>query len=403
MLPTYKNVVRMARYWLPITRVARNVSTYRKKSMNTETTDINFNYSLVEEDNSHFLYHYFKFSEQIPSDFLISSFRYDYSTSIYDATQAIVSMIETAFRGRDIRTRINYFYCGPNFYIDVFENENLVLKLLTKEYPKKNQKNIFYKQTNEYLEMMVCGAADNVKMLFDTIKEGPKSASVKWCYTSGGRFTYKSMDIKPNKTFYDEAYPWIIDKYGSVNEFFNKYISASANVLIMLGPPGTGKSSLLRELITTNNLEVTITYDEFLMNSDEMYMDFIQSDSGILVMEDADVLIKSREQTNNKIMSKLLNISDGLIQSNKKIIFTANLDYADFNQTDHALVRPGRCFDVINFRELSYDEAHVVAKKFDISSIDMKKSDTISLAKITNPLYAEESNHVKGKQKVGFI
>ena len=64
-------------------------------------------------------------------------------------------------------------------------------------------------------------------------------------------------------------------------------------------------------------------------------------------------------------MNKLLNVSDGIIKiMNKKIVFTANLP--SIRNIDGALLRPGRCHKVIEFRELNFEEAVAAAKAGDL-------------------------------------
>ncbi|MEA2018008.1 MAG: hypothetical protein U9N59_06135, partial [Campylobacterota bacterium] len=49
-------------------------------------------------------------------------------------------------------------------------------------------------------------------------------------------------------------------------------------------------------------------------------------------------------------LNKFLSITDGLISKYKKIIITTNIESP--NQLQPALIRPGRCFDVLNFRNI---------------------------------------------------
>ena len=78
-------------------------------------------------------------------------------------------------------------------------------------------------------------------------------------------------------------------------------------------------------------------------------------DGRVLILEDADEMLSSRAD-GNKIMSRLLNLSDGLVSlPARKLIFSTNLP--SLSSVDEALLRPGRCYGVVNFRKLTKDEA----------------------------------------------
>jgi ATP-dependent 26S proteasome regulatory subunit len=95
------------------------------------------------------------------------------------------------------------------------------------------------------------------------------------------------------------------------------------------------------------------------LNSDRIFANFIDSDeTNILVLEDSDVLLSSRENGNN-MMHRFLNLGDGLISaSNKKIIFSTNLP--SIRDIDSALLRPGRCYDVCRFGLLNREQAELI-------------------------------------------
>jgi ATP-dependent 26S proteasome regulatory subunit len=134
-----------------------------------------------------------------------------------------------------------------------------------------------------------------------------------------------------------------------------------ASILLLMGPPGTGKSTFIKHYIRKFGERAMLTHDEALLSSDGFLVRFlVNNDRNLLIVEDADLMLKSRNFAGNKIMSKLLNISDGVISlvKEKKIILTTNL--SQLKDVDDAIVRPGRCFDIINFRKLDLKEAKEV-------------------------------------------
>ena len=81
-------------------------------------------------------------------------------------------------------------------------------------------------------------------------------------------------------------------------------------------------------MIVSRNLTVTLTYEEKLLQQDKLFIQHLseEGNSDVLILEDADILLESRETSGNHVMNKLLNVSDGIIKiMNKKIVFTANL------------------------------------------------------------------------------
>lgn len=226
-------------------------------------------------------------------------------------------------------------------------------------------------------------------------KEDETAARVSFSYLDS-KNEVREVDIKLGKrqNVYPEFYPFF-DK--PIDEYFNEYFKSDAAILIFIGEPGTGKTSLIRHLVHTHKLVVKTTSDENLMNMDEFYIDYINhKHENLLVIEDADLILLDRESAQNKLMSKLLNFSDGIGKLvDKKIIFTTNLDSTV--QIDPALIRPGRCFGVVNFRALTLAESLAACKASGLELPD-DNGTQYTLSELFNPEFNRSY-----KKSVGFI
>lgn len=182
--------------------------------------------------------------------------------------------------------------------------------------------------------------------------------TVIWTFAQANHRSSRNVQIKRAQTVYPEFYPWI----GDVEAYYERYLESESAVLILLGETGTAKTSFIRNMIWRHGMSTMFTYDEVLLEKDEMFADFMTGNTDLLIVEDADILLTDRENGGNKLMSKFLNIGDGLAagKHKKKIIFTANM--LEMARIDSALLRPGRCFDCRVFRKLTFEEACAAAR-----------------------------------------
>lgn len=220
------------------------------------------------------------------------------------------------------------------------------------------------------------------------------SARIKWSFIVGHQTMSLNTYLTSANPVYDEYYPYI---NGGIENYISNYISSKQSILILLGPPGTGKTSLIRYMLFKYKMKALAFYDKNMTRTDSTLASFItKRENDILILEDADLLLYSREEGNDT-MNQLLNTSDGLVNvMNKKIIITANI--TDKKDIDSALLRPGRCFDIIDFRPLTLDEAKKAAARGNIDISFNKKEYT--LAELFNN---REQEQIVKKQKVGFV
>jgi ATP-dependent 26S proteasome regulatory subunit len=77
----------------------------------------------------------------------------------------------------------------------------------------------------------------------------------------------------------------------------------------------------------------------------------------------------AKREDGNTMMHRFLNVSDGLISAqDKKMVFSTNLP--SVKDIDSALLRPGRCFDVVEFRPLTRKEALLITEELGLSLPD---------------------------------
>lgn len=150
-------------------------------------------------------------------------------------------------------------------------------------------------------------------------------------------------------------YPFLREMNMTLDELYTAYYQSASSILLLIGPPGTGKSTFIRGYLNHTKGNAIVSYDPKILEKDHIFSDFLAGDADTLVIEDADELLRKREDGNDA-MQRFLSIGDGLIQiRHKKLIFSTNL--GSLSRVDPALLRPGRCFSILHFRPLKLNEA----------------------------------------------
>jgi len=194
----------------------------------------------------------------------------------------------------------------------------------------------------------------------------------------------KFNDWKSNiDTNYNDDVP-----YNEMNEIIR---DNKAGLIMLYGKPGTGKTSLVKSLINDNRETNFIFVDTSVCESisDGLFLEFLQENkNAVIVFEDCEKLLSSRENGSNESIGTILNLTDGIIAESMKIKFICTFN-CDLSKVDEALLRKGRLSLKYEFKELSLQktraiypeakepmtlaDAHNAHKKNDFSEKKIKK------------------------------
>ena len=120
------------------------------------------------------------------------------------------------------------------------------------------------------------------------------------------------------------------------------------------GVPGTGKSTYIRYLI--HHLKKKVIFmsptQAAGLESPQFSLFLIENTNAVIVIEDAEELIVSRDGKRISSISTLLNLSDGLLAESLGIQVIATFN-TNLNNIDKALLRKGRLTTLYEFKELS--------------------------------------------------
>ena len=179
-------------------------------------------------------------------------------------------------------------------------------------------------------------------------------------------------------------------------EEMNKIIqSDKAGLIMFYGIPGTGKTSLVKSLINDNRDTNFIFVDTSVCESisDGLFLDFLQDNkNSVIVFEDCEKLLFSRDELVNESIGTILNLTDGIIAESMKIKFICTFN-CDLDKVDKALMRKGRLSLGYEFKKLSLEKTRAIFPE---------ATEEMTLAEAHNHL---EDNGYKEKKrtKIGFV
>lgn len=232
----------------------------------------------------------------------------------------------------------------------------------------------------------------------DRQKDPKKRSNVHFLCSQDGMLGLQKFKIKLPQSEIDLKLNYgedVVEKFEKITIYLRK----NKNGLILLsGDPGTGKSTFIKYLTTKTNRKVIYLSSgaaEHLTSPD--FMSFIMRHrNSILLLEDAEKVLRSRDAQDNPAISNILNITDGILGDclNIMVIATFNIDR---EKIDSALVRKGRLILEHHFKPLSVEDANILLESIGSST---RTDKPMSLAEIYNQ---EDNFHKeKKKSKVGF-
>ena len=197
------------------------------------------------------------------------------------------------------------------------------------------------------------------------------------------------------------------------NNLLDRLLNRSKGLTLLHGDPGTGKTTYIRYLIKqimksskdNNILYFPPTMVDFITDPSfiNFVSDWVADNKGktFLLIEDAEPLLESRNQSRNLGITNLLNLTDGILNDifNIQIIATFN---TKLQNLDQALLRPERLLARKEFNELTIQHGKELAKHLEIDEERITKkmslAEIYSLKKDSEPLTHDIIDDVK----IGF-
>ncbi len=219
------------------------------------------------------------------------------------------------------------------------------------------------------------------KKLYDLFKKYQDSSYstlnvkiVSFSLSMNGQLEKTTTTKKPDdfKMLSKNYYPFL-----DTDEMFKQYLISNDSLLLLAGESGTGKTKIIDMLLDfsiknedlfdmdEDDEEATI-FVAYIKNphilSTDVFWNHLQKDKyHFVVLDDMDHILidrnmtteSSTDETRLRFISNFLSYTDGIFASDTKFVITTN---QSVNNIDSAILRKGRCFDVLSFRPLTYEE-----------------------------------------------
>jgi SpoVK/Ycf46/Vps4 family AAA+-type ATPase len=203
------------------------------------------------------------------------------------------------------------------------------------------------------------------------------------------------IDLNYNEDF-TEVSNYIIERLNTKND---------KGLVLLHGLPGTGKTSYIRHL-TKEIKDKPIIYipPDFASNisNPDFITFFLDYANSILIIEDAENILRSRKAGGNQSVANLLSVSDGLLGDGLKLQILCTFN-ANINEIDEALLREGRLIAEYKFEKLSIEKSQKLLNKVLEDSTDIPVIDKeMTLAEIFN--YKDKNKRFVAKKQaaIGF-
>lgn len=190
------------------------------------------------------------------------------------------------------------------------------------------------------------------------------------------------------------------DDFRPVYEKLVEFIKddSGCGLAILSGEPGTGKTTLIRDLISNTGKDFVIVPSSVSNRLDDpSFTDILDDKQGsIFILEDCEEFLQERSAGFLSSVSPILNLSDGLMSDiyNIKFICTFNTELTNI---DPAILRKGRCVVNYRFDKLKKNKAKELLNKLGKSVDDCED---MTLAEIYN--FGSDNGAENTKQKIGF-
>lgn len=185
----------------------------------------------------------------------------------------------------------------------------------------------------------------------------------------------------------DDVLEWI-------DSFKQKTLGRSGGFTLLDGPPGTGKTSLVTQMILRLHAThvfyvLPITQASAFAAAD--FIPFWQRENTrragqvkVVILEDADKLLRKRTDDSGSILPAMLNVADGLAGRMMRLHVICSIN-CPMDHLDPAILRPGRLLNHRRFDLLGIEAAKRVAQHLKINWQPDDLCEHYSLAQILNP------------------